>query len=920
MSRTETDVLNLLRNALGGRYAVRRELGRGGMATVYLADDLRHGRRVALKVLHQEMSGGLGAERFLREIQIAAQLNHPHILPLLDSGKADEFLYFVAPYVEGETLREYLNRVGQLSLDEALRITAEVAGGLAYAHSRGLVHRDVKPENILLSSGHAVLADFGIARAIDEAGDDRLTRSGFAAGTAAYMSPEQWAGSTQIDGRSDLYSLACVLYEMLIGEPPFTGSSTQVLMARHTQAPVPSLRLVRPNVPDALETAVARALAKVPGDRFGSEPEFAAALHEADALGTPGGTGPRATPAIGPPPRGLSTLLSRKRFVAAALALAVLSAVVLGVLFAPDWMRRFAPAPLGAQQSRLIVLPFADIGGDGDTYFADGITEEITSSLAAVGSLGVIARTSAQQYRSTSKTAQEIGQELSVDYLIEGSVRRQRYEGGVDTLRVTARLIRTDDGSNVWGDSWNVEASGIFQVQAEIAERVADAMDIVLAGDERVRLTAQKTDDLQAYDEYLRGNDRMIQSWAQQDVEAAIRHYEAAIERDPDFAAAYARLGRANAWMHQLRYDLSEDRLVASKRAADRALALDPDLADAHIALGYYYYWGRDNYERAVEAFEVAEQLAPSGLAPIVAIANVRRRQGRFDDAIANYRKAAELDPRSYTSSFNLGETLLFTRQYAAAREPLARATELNPEFLEGWIQRARLEINESGNVEAAREFLRAAHERIPATAWRGVLLDFARMLDPNAADLLDRLRPGAYGLDSASYHMTKAGLLLQTGNSAASRAQCDSALVWLEQMREERPDQAWIHGLIAHAYAGVGRADDAVRSATRAMQLLPVSEDALDGPEWVINMAQVQMRVGRMNEAIRHLRYALSIPSWISVNSIRVDPLWQPIEDAPAFRTLANAGAGARSSPAAASSTADSSPVRILPVSNATH
>jgi eukaryotic-like serine/threonine-protein kinase len=242
-------VLDRVRASLAGRYDVQRELGRGGFATVYLAVDVRHGRTVAIKVLHPELMGTLQSERFLREIRVVAHLNHPHILPMLDSGEADGLLFFVMPYVEGETLRDCLEREKQLSIGEALRITAEIADGLSYAHSRGLVHRDIKPENILLSSGHAVVTDFGIGRAIDQSAADRLTYTGMATGSPAYMSPEQWTSDDRVDGRSDEYSLACMLYEMLVGEPPFSGASPNALMARHNMSPVPSVRTVRPNVP-----------------------------------------------------------------------------------------------------------------------------------------------------------------------------------------------------------------------------------------------------------------------------------------------------------------------------------------------------------------------------------------------------------------------------------------------------------------------------------------------------------------------------------------------------------------------------------------------------------------------------------------------------------------------------------------------
>src|SRR3989441_408045 len=267
-----------LRIALADRYALERELGRGGMAVVFLGRDPRHDRAVAIKVLRHEIAAALGADRFLREIQIAAKLHHPHILPLYDSGAAGDLLYYVMPYVEGESLRQRLDREAQLPLDDALAITRQVARALAYAHSHDVVHRDIKPENILLSGGEAVVADFGIARAITQAGGTRLTETGIPVGTPHYMSPEQASGGGPIDGRSDIYSLGCVLYEMLVGEPPYTGPSAQVVIAKRFTDPVPSVRRLRETIPPAIDGAVSKALARAPADRFVTAAQFADAL------------------------------------------------------------------------------------------------------------------------------------------------------------------------------------------------------------------------------------------------------------------------------------------------------------------------------------------------------------------------------------------------------------------------------------------------------------------------------------------------------------------------------------------------------------------------------------------------------------------------------------------------------------------
>ena len=358
-----TDTFDRLKTALADRYAIERELGAGGMATVYLAHDIEHDRRVAVKVLRPELAATIGSQRFLREIKITARLNHPHILPLLDSGEADGFLYYVMPNMEGETLRDLLNREGQLSIEDAIRTTSEVADALSHAHGHGIVHRDVKPENIFLSAGQAVIGDFGIARAITAAGGERLTQTGMAVGTAAYMSPEQASGESRIDGRSDVYALGCVVYEMLAGAPPFTGPSAQAIMARHSLDPVPSLRTVRSTVPEGLEQVILKALAKIPADRFASAVAFAEALTK--------------------------------------------------------------PAVVGPSRQSIAVLPFLNMSADPENeYFADGMTEDVIAQLSKIRALKVISRTSVMPFKKREQSLREIAAKLGVATLVEGSLRR----------------------------------------------------------------------------------------------------------------------------------------------------------------------------------------------------------------------------------------------------------------------------------------------------------------------------------------------------------------------------------------------------------------------------------------------------------------------------------------------------------------
>lgn len=871
MNETSPELLDRLASSLSDRYRILRLLGQGGMATVYLADDLRHNRVVAVKVLRPELTEGVGSERFLREINTSARLNHPHILPLLDSGRAGELLFYVMPFVEGESLRDRLKRDGRLPLDDATRVIAEIADGLGYAHRAGIVHRDIKPENVLLSSGHAVITDFGIARALDQAGDSQLTRTGTATGTPYYMSPEQWDSAPDIDGRSDQYALGCMAHEMLIGQRPFAAPTNMALMLQHLTAPIPGLRDARPDVPEHVEAAIKRAMAKLPEERFATSDDFASALRSATAhLPLPA-----APPAARRVPKIPANALK-------GVAVAVLLAVA---AYAGFSMQNRGPSG----PTRLAVLPFQNQGPSSEAYFADGVSEEITNRLASVASLTVIDRRSTAQYRGSPKTSRQIGDELDVEYLIEGTVRWTGPSSTQNSVRVTAQLIRASDGGVLLPYDTTAKVDDVFAIQAGIAEQVTEKLSVALLQPERQRLAIQHTENIEAYRNYLQGNSAYDRSWARADVASALAFYKKAVELDPNFALAWARLSRTHSWMNQLRYDLSAERLVEAKSAADRAIALDPNLSDAHLALGLYWYWGFNDYDRALPELLKAKQLQASNAQAALQIGNVRRRQGRFADAIASYRQSADLNPRSHNAWFNLGETLLYIRDYDQAAPFLRRATELAPDFLEAWVQHARLAINGRGDVATARQIIRTAEERIPPTAWRPAMVEFVRITRPqNLQEYLDRLRPGTYGLDSTNYHSVKGRYLAQLGRQAEAAVEFDSARMVLEKMRDNQPAEAWIHASLGTAYAGLNRPADAVAALQQAIRLLPVTRDALDGPELLAILASAYVTLGNADSAAVYFDRVLTIPSWLSINLVKADPLNASFLGTPQFAALA--------------------------------
>jgi len=466
---TLSDLLDTLRAALADRYAMERELGRGGMATVFLAQDLKHRRKVAIKVLHPDIAAAIGPERFLREIEIAAQLQHPHILPLYDSGEAAGYLYYVMPFVEGESLRDRLDREKQLPQEDVIKITSEVASALGYAHSRDIVHRDIKPENIMLSGGSAVVADFGIARAASAVEQQQLTQTGTVIGTPMYMSPEQGTGS-DIDGRSDQYSLACVVYEMLVGQPPFTGPNVQAIIARHSMATVSPPSIVRASIPETMERALLRALDKVPADRFPTVIMFAealaapsrvtAAMRRQSTVDVPGPSRPSVTLQV--PVPGWKALLRW------GVPLVVL--LVAGWLTRGLWLGRRAPASGGPDPRHIAVLYFED-RSPGRTlgYLSDGLTEALIYELSQVGSLHVVSRYGVAPYRNASVAMDSLARALQVGTLVQGTVAQSG-----DRLRVTVDMINTGDGSVQSSGPLEREREDVFGLQDDLTKQVSE--------------------------------------------------------------------------------------------------------------------------------------------------------------------------------------------------------------------------------------------------------------------------------------------------------------------------------------------------------------------------------------------------------------------------------------------------------------
>jgi len=626
------DLLGQLRRSLPERYRVEREVGRGGMATVFLAHDTKHDRDVAIKVLHPDLAATLGPERFLREIKVAARLNHPHIVPLHDSGQAGDLLYYVMPFVEGESLRAHMARIGALSVEEAVDIARDVAAALDYAHRQQVVHRDIKPENVMMHEGEAMVTDFGIAKAVRAAGSENITQTGVAIGTPAYMSPEQASGEREPDGRSDIYSLGCMLYEMLTGQPPFTGPTAQAMITKRFLEPPPSARAHRTGVPEDLDRAVNRAMARQPDDRF----DTAAMLSHALTLHT-GATPPGTLPTTASP---------------------------------------VAPAAEATSGKSIAVLPFVNMSADPENeYFTDGIAEEIINALSQVQALRVASRTSSFAFKGKNEDISGIGRHLKVNTVLEGSVRKSG-----NMLRVSAQLVDVTNGYQLWSERFDRKLEDVFAIQDEIATSIVRALRVVLNEQEKKAIGKIATADVEAYDYYLRGR-QFFHQFRRTGIQHARRMFERAIATDPKYVPAYAGAADCCSFLYMY-WDASKANLEGADAYSQQALALDAGRAEAHASRGLALSL-RQNYDEAEREFATAIALNPNQFEAHYFFARCLFQQGKHEQAVHHYLEAGRVRPEDYQTPYLVSSPLRRLGRKPEADAILRQAVKLAERHLE---------------------------------------------------------------------------------------------------------------------------------------------------------------------------------------------------------------------------------------------
>ena len=884
-----------------GHYKILDKLGAGGMGEVYRAEDTTLDREVALKVLPDELSADPDRlARFEREAKTLAALDHPNIVHIYTVEESEGVRFLTMQLVEGNTLSEIIPKDG-MALDRIFDIAVALGDALATAHEKGVIHRDLKPANIMVTDeGRVKVLDFGLAKLRQEAESpaatqlptEHLTQEGVILGTMPYMSPEQLEGKS-LDGRTDVFSLGVILYEMATGHRPFQGDTSASLIMSIGRDTAPEVDTVRGELPHHLGRVIGRCLDKDPNKRFQTikdvRNEFAALKRETDSSVT-------SASRIDVP-----QVESRKQAWWSALVVTGLVVAALG-----SWLLLREPEP-GAQSSivkevedvaetpaasidstgaaagpnrkMIVVLPFENLGDPEDDYFAAGMTEEITSRLAIVSGMGVISRKSALRYADTDKTMQEIGDDLGVDYVLEGTVRWAK-EGDSSRVRITPQLIQVSDDTHLWANTYDRVIEDVFAIQSEIAEGVVAELGVNLLDTERQSLAVELTGNPDAYQAYLRGIALWTGSIGTTD---AVSMFQKAVELDPRFARAWAWLSRVKLYQHFYWWDgATKDTLEEAKLALERATAFAPDDAQVRVGEGYYYYYGLRDFDRALETFEAIAKDFPNDPEVLQATGTILRRQGRWDASNEAYLNALALDPQNISILESVADNYRAQRRFEEALETLDRAIAATPEPAALYDLKSQV-LLDRGSIDAAREVL----VRAPVTEPMYLAWFYVDFYDRRWESILERAKgvPREDHFHRLIADFFSGAALLELGRPEKGREVWQSAASQTEGMVREGGDR-W-RELLGLIYSALGRYEEAVVQAERAVGFW--EGDHATGPQAEETLAFVHANAGEVVPAVALFDRLLATTylQSLTVGRLRLDPRLDAIRDDPRFQTM---------------------------------
>jgi serine/threonine protein kinase/tetratricopeptide (TPR) repeat protein len=878
-----------------GHYEILEEIGRGGMGVIYRARQQHSRRIVAVKrILAHQVNSHETLVRFRREAEAVASLDHPNILPIHEVSESEEGLpFFSMKYATGGSLRASAPTL-RTKPRECVRLMAKVARGIAYAHGKGVLHRDLQPGNILLDeNGEPMVSDFGLAKWLDQNSD--LTRTLETLGTPGYIAPEQTEyPADKLTCAADIYSLGAILFYLLAGRPPFVGPNVLSVIHQAAATPAPRLRSLAPSRDRDLETIVARCLERDPNARYRSAEALAEDLehwlrHE-----------PIRARRTGVFTHGRKWVWRNPTTTVLVASLVALAAAVSVMFWERESSRRLPAGITVIPYKSIAVLPFENLSADPENaFFTDGVQDEILNDLAKIADLKVISRTSVMQYKTGGKrNLRQIANELGVAHVVEGSVQRV-----ANRVRVTAQLIDAKTDTHLWVEGYDRPLDDVFAIQTDIAKAIAGQLQAKLSPSQSSALAAAPTRDTEAYDLFLKGEYQERQAESTENSELFDRaeiFYRQALARDPSFALAYAQLAYSRLNRHWFINRLNSAQLEEVKSSIERALAIAPESPEAHLALGVFYYWGHRDYDSALRALDRAIELQPSNSHSRTFRASTYRRRGQWRRSLAEYERAAELNPRDSSSATELGNTHLSLRRWSEAERALTRALALDPHNINAAFHLAVTYVNSSGDIRRARQALEGAMAGVPegkggASAY-GILIsqmmdtkDYLNVLERHFDDALKANDVAA--TDTAELRQGKLGarvaIQVITGQNALAKSDCEQARTLLEA--ERRPEDRTSSTELAWVYVCLGRNADALRIAREAAEALPLEKDAINGPNFLIGLAQIDAHAGRREEALKIIRQLLTIPAGeqISIARLKIDPVWDPIRDDPGFQKL---------------------------------
>ena len=873
--RTES-YIPLTANLDISHYKIIKKIGSGGMGEVYLAEDRELNRKVALKFLPSHLCKDDDCrKRFKREAQATAKLSHPNIVTIHEVGDYNDRPYFVMEHIEGLSLKEY-SKNKELSIDQILEFGIQICEGINAAHEKGVIHRDIKPSNILVDlHGRIKIVDFGLASVI---GSDHLTKTGSTLGTIGYMSPEQVLGK-EIDHRSDLFSLSVVLYELISKQNPFRRSNeAATLKAVIDDIPEPLARF-KNNLPEGLQAIFDKALGKDVVTRYQHADDM---LSDMIRIKRSGDTQSQKI--------SNSKLSQRPLKITMIVSTIILLLAVITVIITKPWS--IVSDSNEDEKIMLVVLPFENLGDPEDEYFADGITDEITTNLTKISGLNIISRSSAIKYKNSDKSLSKIGKELKVTHVLEGTVRWDKTSND-KKVRINLRLIQIDEDVHLWADRFDAVLTDIFGVQSSIARDVTEALNITLLQSEKTGLDVINKVHPEAFEYYLRGKQYFdIGSVRENNLILAEKMFLKAIELDPKFVKPLAELSSVYTEMVWDKIDVNQDNLKLAKSYIDKAFEIDPSSPEVHQALGWYYYHGLRDFDMALEEFDKVLSKQPNNSLAIASSAWVKRRQGNWSEAVSRLKTTIMLDPQSNWYNYEMANTFFHMRKYKEAQYYIDRALDLQPDVVSGYLTKGMIVLSKTGILDSSKAVINDGRQFIDNSPVLNYLEAAIYTVDEQYDEALALIsspdKAYLFGkLGNAEYHILKGLIYENMGDTEKVRLQFDSAKTTVEQYKILYPEDPNYYSTLGIIYARLDEPELAKQHALKAVELLPVSIDALTGPDYILNLAQVYTLIGEEELAIDNLEYLFSIPNIYSVNNLILYTVFKKLREHPRFIAL---------------------------------